>query len=122
MAARVRVVADGRLLADTRRALRVVETAWRAGLTYLPLADVDAGRLQAAARTTVCEWKGAARYLDYADGDHRIPAIGWTYPGPNPDYRAIRDHVAFYAGLVDEAWVGDDPANLRSRAASTAAG
>ena len=107
VAARIRVVVDGRPLADTQRALRVVETAG-APVYYLPIADIDTTRLRPAASTTVCEWKGTASYVDYVDGDRRVPMIGWTYPDPSPGYAAIRDHVAFYAGRVDEAWVGDE--------------
>ena len=34
----------------------------------------------------------------------------WSYNDPNPGYEAIRGYVAFYAGRVDEAWVGDERA------------
>jgi uncharacterized protein (DUF427 family) len=107
--ARIRVVVDGRVLADTRAALRVVETAG-APVYYLPPSDIVLERLRPVARTTVCEWKGTASYLDYdADGRH-VPSIAWTYRDPAPGYEAIRDHLAFFAGRVDEAWVGDERA------------
>ena len=32
----------------------------------------------------------------------------WSYRQPSPGYEAIRDHLAFYAWRVDEAWVGDE--------------
>ncbi len=28
---------------------------------------------------------------------------------PTPAYEALRDHVAFYPGRVDAAWLGDEP-------------
>jgi hypothetical protein len=34
--------------------------------------------------------------------------VGWTYPEPTPGYEALRDHVAFYPGRVDAAWLGDE--------------
>jgi uncharacterized protein (DUF427 family) len=107
--ARIRVVVDGRPLADTDGARRVIETAG-APVYYIPPADVDLGRLREGERRTVCEWKGIASYLDYVDGERRIPSIGWVYRDPKPGYEAIRDHVAFYAARVDEAWVGDEQA------------
>ena len=109
VAARIRVVVDGRDLADTTRAVRVLETAG-APVYYVPLEDVDRSRLVASDRTTFCEWKGGASYVDYAAGDHRIPMIGWSYPHPDPGFEVLRDRLAFYAGKVDEAWVGDERA------------
>jgi Domain of unknown function (DUF427) len=32
----------------------------------------------------------------------------WTYPDPSPGYEALRDHVAFYPGRVDAAWLDDE--------------
>ena len=106
---RIRVVVDGRVLADTTRAVRVLETAG-APVYYLPLDDVDQTNLIPSERTTFCEWKGSASYFDYAAGDRRIPAIGWLYREPNPGYEPLESRVAFYAGKVDEAWVGDERA------------
>ncbi len=109
VAARIRVIVDGRILGDTLRAWRVVETAG-APVYYFPPDDLDLDRLVPADRTTACEWKGQASYVDYVGGDRSIPLIGWTYHRPSPGFESIRDHVAFYAGRVDEAWVGDERA------------
>ena len=106
---RVRVVVAGRDLGDSSRALRVLETAG-APVYYLPSDDVDLDRLRATDRTTLCEWKGSATYLDYVDRGRTVPSVAWTYREPNRGYQAIRDHLAFYASLVDEAWVGDERA------------
>ena len=106
---RVRVVVDGRVLADSTRAVRVLETAG-APVYYIPAADVDLGRLRPTDRSTLCEWKGSATYLDLDDGERRISAVAWTYHEPSPGFEAIRDHLAFYAAKVDEAWVGDERA------------
>lgn len=109
VAERIRVVVDGRDLADTTRAVRVLETAG-APVYYVPLEDVDRTHLAASERTTFCEWKGGASYVDYVAGDRRIPMVAWSYPDPNPGYEILRDRLAFYAGKVDEAWVGDERA------------
>jgi uncharacterized protein (DUF427 family) len=106
---RIRVVVDGHDIALSDRALRVLETAG-APVYYVPLDDVDTSRLIPSERTTYCEWKGSASYLDYVGDGRRIAAIGWQYPDPNPGYEALTSHLAFYAAKVDEAWVGDERA------------
>jgi uncharacterized protein (DUF427 family) len=113
VAERVRAVVGGRALGDTRHALRVLETAG-APVYYLPPADIDTARLRPSDRTTVCEWKGTASYFDYDDGSRRIPNVAWTYRSPKPGYELIRDHLAFYASRIDEAWIGDEPARPQS--------
>lgn len=106
---RVRVVVDGATLADTTRARRVLETAG-APVYYVPPEDVALDRLVRTGWQTVCEWKGPASYHDYRGEDRTIEGIAWSYDEPNPGYEAIRGHLAFYAGKVDEAWVGDERA------------
>jgi uncharacterized protein (DUF427 family) len=109
VAERVRVVVAGVTIADTTQALRVLETAG-APVYYLPPADIRMDLLEASSHTTVCEWKGTARYHSLTVGDRRIADVAWSYPQPNRGYEAIRDHLAFYAAKVDEAWVGDERA------------
>ena len=106
---RVRVVIGGRAVADSVRARRVLETAG-APVYYVPADDVAAEHLRRASGSTTCEWKGTASYLDYDDGERRISRVAWTYRDPEPGFEALRGHVAFYAGRVDEAWVGDEQA------------
>ena len=106
---RIRVVVDGITLADTTRALRVLETAG-APVYYLPLADVRTDLLEPTAHRSVCEWKGDASYWSIVLPGRTIRDAGWSYPDPKPGYERIRDHLAFYAWQVDEAWVGDERA------------
>jgi uncharacterized protein (DUF427 family) len=76
---------------------------------YVPSADVRGHLLsESRARSTWCEFKGAARYLDATVGGRTVRAIAWTFPEPTAGYEAIRDHVAFYPGRVDAAWMGDE--------------
>jgi uncharacterized protein (DUF427 family) len=106
---RIRVVVDGRTLADTARAVRVLETAG-APVYYVPADDVAVTSLLEAGRTTVCEWKGRASYVDYATPERRIAHVGWRYDDPTSGFEELRGRFAFYAGRVDEAWVGDERA------------
>jgi len=106
---RVRVVAGGITVADTKRALRVLETAGPP-VYYMPPADVRTDLIRPTEHTSVCEWKGRARYHTLVLAGREIANAAWSYPEPSPGYAAIRDHLAFYAWAVDEAWVGDERA------------
>jgi uncharacterized protein (DUF427 family) len=95
------VIRAGELVvADTRRAVRVCETAspptW-----YLPAADVRTDLLLPATGASHCEWKGTARYWSVRDGDTVTERCAWSYPEPLPVFAALRDHFAFYPGLLD---------------------
>ena len=104
---RIRVIVDGMTLADTTRAMRVLETshppAW-----YLPREDVRMDLLKPTSRTTACEFKGAASYFSIDAGGRARQNAAWTYTRPLPGYEAIADYIAFYPGRVDEAWVDDE--------------
>jgi uncharacterized protein (DUF427 family) len=106
---RVRVVVDGVTVADTTRALRVLETAG-APVYYLPRSDIRADLFSTTDRSTHCEWKGDATYWTVDAGSRRIENVAWSYEAPKPGYEAITGHLAFYAAKVDEAWVGDERA------------
>jgi len=105
---RLRVVVSGVTIADTTSGLRVLETAG-APVYYFPPDDVRLDRLAPSGRSTVCEWKGVATYRGSA-GDRPVDDIAWSYEDPKPGFEALRGHIAFYAGRVDEAWVGDERA------------
>ena len=61
-----------------------------------------------AAGSSVCEWKGRAVYWDVVGPTRRAFRIGWSYPEPTPAFAPIAHHVAFYAGLMDACFVGDE--------------
>jgi uncharacterized protein (DUF427 family) len=116
-----RLVADAREVvvrsgdvevARTRRAVCVLETAHPPSF-YLPWNDVARHLLHAAPGSSVCEWKGPARYWTLVDGERRLPHIAWSYPHPLAGAEALATCVAFYAtGLecfVDGAAVLPQP-------------
>ncbi len=94
------VVLAGVALAETRSSLRVLETS-HPPVYYIPMADIDMSWLRQGARTSWCEFKGAAVYWD-ADG---AEAAGWSYPEPALGFESLREHIAFYPARVDEATV-----------------
>ena len=93
------------LVADTRRALRVLETS-HPPTYYLPLADVADGVLvPSGGPVTVCEFKGRAVYLDVVGtgpdgGPVVLPRAAWAYPDPAPGYEALAGHVSLYPGRL----------------------
>ncbi len=95
----------GAIVADTLRAQRVLETH-HAPTYYLPLPDIQA-TLRPVQGSSFCEWKGVARYFDVLAGSATAPRAAWAYDTPTTRFAAIAGHVAFYAALMDEAWVGD---------------
>ena len=102
----LRVTVGGVVLARTDGGRRVLETAG-APVYYFPPADVRVDLLDPAGRSSYCEWKGRAQYWTLRMGDTVVPDIAWSYPDPDPDFQAIAGWLAFYAGKVDEARVGD---------------
>jgi uncharacterized protein (DUF427 family) len=98
----------GEALADSTHALRVLETS-HPPTVYVPPSDVRADLLAVGdAPSTWREFKGAARSLDATVGGRRTRAVAWTYPRPSPGYEALREHVAFYPGRVDAAWIDEE--------------
>jgi uncharacterized protein (DUF427 family) len=107
-ARRVRVELGGEVLAESERALRVLETSHPPTI-YIPGDDVRVALLVTSRQpASLCEFKGAARYLDALIGSRRYESIGWMYPQPSVGFEALTDHFAFYPGRVDAAWLDDE--------------
>ncbi len=108
---RLRVSLGGTVVAQSARAVRVVETSG-APVYYFPPRDVHGVYLRAPRDpgTSLCEWKGTAHYYDVCVGARRVPRGAWCYPEPDPDYRDLASWPAFFAGRGFDAWVGDERA------------
>jgi uncharacterized protein (DUF427 family) len=106
---RVRVEFAGRTIADTIRAVRVVETAG-APCYYVPPQDCASDALLRTARWTLCEWKGLAFAYDVVAGGETVRAGAWSYPEPLTDlgmgYERLAGYFAFYAAKMDACYVG----------------
>jgi len=68
---------------------------------YIPRADIATGLLVAAEGTSLCEWKGPARYWSLVDGPRRLARVAWSYPKPLAGAEAIADCVAFYCHALE---------------------
>ncbi|MBW3605122.1 MAG: DUF427 domain-containing protein [Actinobacteria bacterium] len=49
--------------------------------------------------TSLCVWKGRARYLSVAVDDAVLPDAAWYYPRPWPWVGRIADRVAFWGAV-----------------------
>ena len=107
--ARVRIEHAGVVVADTTRALRILETS-HPPTYYLPPEDVDMALLApSGGGGSLCEWKGVAAYWDVVvPGAEPVRRAAWSYSRPVAAYAALRDHLAFYASRLDACFVGDE--------------
>ncbi|MDP2401637.1 MAG: DUF427 domain-containing protein, partial [Actinomycetota bacterium] len=94
----------GRVIADSVRAVKVMETS-HPPVYYLPPDDVSLELLEPSPHRTFCEFKGEARYYTARVGDAVAHNAGWYYPHPSPGYEILADHIAFYPALMDECTV-----------------
>ena len=106
---RIRVLFAGTVLVDTNAAWRVLER-FHPPTFYLPIAEFAPGSLVETKRTSACEWKGLATYFDVAAARRVARGAAWGYKDPAPGFEPIRDHVALYAGPMDECLVGGERA------------
>jgi len=97
---RVVVSIAGRVVADTRAALRMREAAYPAVL-YIPRRDVDMALLARTDHATYCPYKGDCAYYSIPLGGERAVNAVWTYEAPFAAVAAIKDHLAFYPDRVD---------------------
>lgn len=67
---------------------------------YFPAASVKAEYLRDSSYTTVCPWKGTASYKSLVVDGAENPDAAWTYPEPKEAAAGIRDHYAFWRGVV----------------------
>jgi uncharacterized protein (DUF427 family) len=96
----VRVLLDGEVLADSRRA-RVLYEAALPPRWYLPAADVDTERLVPSGHMSRCAYKGAASYWHVRVGGELVEDLVWSYPDPGHDAVPVRDMYCFFSEKVD---------------------
>ena len=104
---RVQVVFKGVVIADTVAAKRVLETS-HPPVYYIPPGDIRMEYLVDTPGSSFCEWKGRTKYYTVVVGDGEARKAAWAYPDPREGFEGIRDHVAFYAGPMDECTVGGE--------------
>jgi uncharacterized protein (DUF427 family) len=100
----IRVVFNGRIIAATDRALRVLETG-HPPVYYVPPHDVRQEFLSRTDYQSYCEFKGLATYYTLSVGERVAINAAWSYHNPSKGYESIKDYLAFYPGRVDESYV-----------------
>jgi len=84
---------EGAVLAESDRCV-VVE-----GNQYFPPEAVRREVLEPSDHTSVCSWKGTARYYDVVVNGKRNPNAAWYYPEPSPAAKQIAGRIAFWKGV-----------------------
>lgn len=92
----MRAVWNGVVIAETPRTVRVESSH------YFPLESVRREFFLESRTTSVCPWKGLARYYTVTVDGAVNPDAAWYYPRPSPLARRIKNHVAFWNGVVVE--------------------
>ena len=96
---RVRVSADGVVIADTTQALTLKEASYPA-VQYIPRADANLALLARTDRVTHCPYKGDANYFSIRADSKTLENAIWTYETPFPAMAEITGHLAFYPDRV----------------------
>jgi uncharacterized protein (DUF427 family) len=99
---RVRILARGELIADTRDAFLLEETGYRP-VYYVPRKDVRMERLARSQHRTHCPFKGEASYFSLDGGAENA---AWSYEVPYDEVSVIRGLLAFYPHKVDAIEAG----------------
>jgi uncharacterized protein (DUF427 family) len=96
---RVRVSADGVVIADTTEALTLKEAKYPA-VQYVPRKDTNMALLARTDRVTHCPYKGDANYFSVVANGKAVENAIWTYEAPFPAMAEISGHLAFYPDKV----------------------
>lgn len=70
------------------------------GNHYFPRDAVNVDFLQGSDMTSVCGWKGTARYHSLIVDGKTNKDAAWYYPEPKDAARNITDRIAFWKGVV----------------------
>lgn len=108
----IEVVFDGRRIASTREAVRVLETS-HPPVYYLAKGAFTAGSLRPAKGTSICEFKGVASYFDVIGPNRVATAAAWGYENPSPGYSELIDRVAVYPSAMDACLVDGEQAEAQ---------
>jgi uncharacterized protein (DUF427 family) len=96
---RVRVTADGVVIAETSHALSLKEASYPA-VQYVPRGDARMDLLKRTERVTHCPYKGDANYFSITANGKTLDNAIWTYETPFPAMAEISGHLAFYPDKV----------------------
>jgi uncharacterized protein (DUF427 family) len=97
----VRVTFNGKVVADTRRALVLQEASYKP-VFYIPREDAQMASFERTSNATHCPYKGDASYYSIKVGDRVAENAIWSYETPFPAMQEITGYLAFYPNRVDK--------------------
>lgn len=109
VAKHIQIIFNGVVIADTYRAVRVLETS-HPPVYYIPPGDIRMEYLSPGLGRSFCEWKGEALYYTLEVNGKRAENVAWYYPKPTKGFTGIQNYVAFYAAPMDACLVDGEKA------------
>ena len=110
---RVEIEIAGVTVADSTRSVMLFET-YLPTRYYLPREDVRMDLLEPSATTSVCAYKGHARYWSaHVDGT-AVPDVAWSYEDPHNYATLVTDMISFFNERVDVSVDGERLARPRT--------
>ncbi|MDJ0944937.1 MAG: DUF427 domain-containing protein [Kiloniellales bacterium] len=103
---RIRAIAGGVTLADSRRALVMHETRLPP-VYYFPRADVRMDLLTPTEHRTYCPFKGNASYWSLELDGETVENLAWSYEAPFDEAELVGNYIAFYRDRID-TWLAED--------------
>jgi len=97
---RLVVSVAGRIVADTRAALKLREANYPVAY-YIPRKDADMSLLSPTGHSTYCPYKGDCSYYSIPIGGTKSANAVWSYEEPYPSVAEIKGHLAFYRDRVE---------------------
>lgn len=104
---RIEIIFAGQRIVDAPESLRVLETS-HPPVYYISPAFIASGVLTPGQGSSVCEWKGRARYFDVKANGETAEKAAWSYPSPTVPFQAIANYVAFYAAPMQSCTVNGE--------------
>jgi uncharacterized protein (DUF427 family) len=98
------VVFNDAIVAETNRAVRVLETS-HPPVYYIPPGDVQQQLLSRAEQHSFYEFKGLETYYTLKVGGKIATNAAWSYHNPTGGYELVKGYIAFYPGSVDACYV-----------------
>ncbi len=93
------VRAGGAVLGESTNALELVEGDYPP-VIYFPREDLAMAFLDPSNKSSLCPYKGEARYFSIVAKSGPIADAAWSYENPKADVAAIAGHIAFYTNKV----------------------
>lgn len=66
---------------------------------YFPPESINKEYYKESNTTTICPWKGKAKYYNIVVDSETNKDAAWYYPQPKEAAAPIKDHVAFWKGV-----------------------